>query len=263
MAEKRISIDYGSISGGGLPDGETITPTNDVKTWLKCANITYTTYTTLNEVLADKDVLEQVCTDTNATKYLVRSTDFVSLCNNEYAMRFIGETNVCANLLLANDTWKTSICGSAYFEKVLNVKVPTMTDYTVPSGETSASSELNSTYASYKAFNPYDGDSDNWYARDGQSEDWVAYDFKKPVNVSYVYVENGMQPITSFKVQYYDGVWKDANSENIPISGSYQATKSNIVSGETSSKWRVFVVSKNTARCSLSQVQFYGREQFT
>lgn len=259
-----VEMNFGGGSGGAsLPDGETVTPINDVKTWLECANITYTTYTTLDELLADKDVLEQVCTDTNATKYLVRSTDFVSICNNEYAMRFIGETNASSKILLDDTLWKTSICESAYFENVLNVKVPTMTNYTVPSGETFASSELNATYTSYKAFNPYDGDSDNWYARDGQSEDWVAYDFKKPVNVSYVYVKNGMQPITAFKVQYFDGTWKDANSENIPIAGSYQATKKNIVSGKTSNKWRVFVVSKNTARCSLSQVQFYGREQFT
>lgn len=59
-----------------IPNGETVLPVNDIETWLACADIKNTGYTTLAEVLADEDVLFKVLTDDNANKYLKRSTKF-------------------------------------------------------------------------------------------------------------------------------------------------------------------------------------------
>ena len=57
-----------------------------------------------------------------------------SVVNSATAMTYIGQNNYCANTLLADATWCEAICNSTYFESVLNVKVPTMTDNTHPSG---------------------------------------------------------------------------------------------------------------------------------
>lgn len=100
------------------------------------------------------------------------------------AMTYIGLNNYCANTLLADSDWLNAICNSAYFESVLNAKVPIMTDNTHPSGVCSATS-----YASgnepYKAF---DGnDSTFWYAGTTQGLlqgiKCVIYDFGSNVKI--------------------------------------------------------------------------------
>jgi hypothetical protein len=84
------------------PDGKTVTPTDDIQIWLACADITDKTYTTLSEVLADRETLYRLMANDNAVDYLVRST-----------------------------TWAASN-GEG--------KIPTMTGPTTPSGEASGSS---------------------------------------------------------------------------------------------------------------------------
>jgi len=49
------------------PNGRTVTPINDVETWLACAKITDTGYTTMADVLADSTTLMLVITNNNAT----------------------------------------------------------------------------------------------------------------------------------------------------------------------------------------------------
>ena len=56
-----------------IPDGSTVTPTDDIATWLLCADIKNVSYTTLEEVLADEEVLRKLLTSDNANNYLVRS----------------------------------------------------------------------------------------------------------------------------------------------------------------------------------------------
>ena len=60
----------------GVPDGSTVTPTDDIQTLLNCANIWDKSYTTLTELLADSTSLQAVISSNNAIDYLVRSTSF-------------------------------------------------------------------------------------------------------------------------------------------------------------------------------------------
>ena len=76
-------------------DGSTVLPTDDIQIWLACADITNKSYTTLAEVLADRETFETLLRDSNACDYMARSTSWA---------------------------------GNA------SVKVPTMTSYTAPSG---------------------------------------------------------------------------------------------------------------------------------
>ncbi len=57
-----------------IPDGRTVTPTDDIQIWLNCADIWDKTYTTLAEVLADTTTLLALINSPNAVDYMVRST---------------------------------------------------------------------------------------------------------------------------------------------------------------------------------------------
>ena len=95
-----------------LPDGSTVTPTDDIQKWLACAGITDKTYTTLAEVLNDSTTLLALISSNNAVDYLVRSNSFATAVG----------------------------------------LVPTMTSNTTPSGEASASSVFSGAYLAYHAF---------------------------------------------------------------------------------------------------------------
>lgn len=97
---------YQIFGKSNIPDGRTVLPTDDIQTWLNCADIWNKTYTTLAEVLADTDTLLALISSNNAVDYMVRST-----------------------------TWAVS-----------QTLVPVMTDNTHPSGECSASSTESPRY---------------------------------------------------------------------------------------------------------------------
>lgn len=61
-----------------IPDGRTVTPTDDVQILLNCANIWDKAYTTLTALFADTSTLQAVINSNNAIDYLVRSTTFAS-----------------------------------------------------------------------------------------------------------------------------------------------------------------------------------------
>ena len=166
-----------------IPDGSTVTPTDVIQTWLACAGITDKSYTTLNEVLADSTTLLALMSDDNAADYLVRSTTWASgVTANSTAMTDIGANDYCSETLLANSTWRTAICNSTYFENVLNAKVPTMTDYTTPSGEAIYSSEYiisGSTQRAYMAFDK--NNSSTWSSSTNTYPQYVGYIFDELV----------------------------------------------------------------------------------
>lgn len=99
-----------------IPDGRTVTPTDDVQILLHCANIWDKAYTTLSALLADTTTLQAVINSNNAIDYLVRSTTF----------------------------------------SAQNALVPKMTSNTAPSGTVSASTVYQSGYEAYRAFDKGD-----------------------------------------------------------------------------------------------------------
>ena len=162
-----------------VPDGSAITPINDIQTWLLCGGIVDKAYTTLNEVLADRDTLVKLMASDNAADYLVRSTSWVSgITANETAMGAIGASDYCSETLLSDSTWCAAIVASAYRSSVLNTEVPTMTSNTTPSGVASASSQSSTGYP-WKAF---DAEwSDGWGTASTTTDSWLCYDFGKKV----------------------------------------------------------------------------------
>ena len=167
-----------------IPDGSTVVPTDDIQTLLHCANIWDKAYTTLSDLLADSTSLLAVTSSNNAVDYLVRSTTFATdICANSTAMTDIGANDYCANTLLDDNTWLNAICGSTYFESVLNVKVPTMTSNTTPSGECVASGE----YPDQPAWHAFDKDNTTTWAHNATSfPAYVGYHFNNSIKVGKV-----------------------------------------------------------------------------
>ena len=166
-----------------IPDGATVTPTNDVQTWLHCVNVWDKSYTTISEVVADTTTLNTLISDNNATDYLVRSTTFATdICNNESAMTYIGLNDYCARKLLSDSTWFEAICNSEYFEEVLNVKVPTLYK---DNSLVFSSTDYSSNYAKWKAFNG-NNVTDGWLPATGDTDTYVGYEFANPVIINKV-----------------------------------------------------------------------------
>lgn len=160
-----------TVSISLIPDGATITPTDDIQTWLKCADIWDKNYTSISQVLADSTTLSALIADSNAVDYMVRSTTWSTyVCSNSTAMSLIGLDDYCSNTLLEDSTWFTAICNSTYFESVLNVKVPTMTSNTTPNGEAKQASTSAGT--NYPAWLVFDGNNSTYNAIACPSTTW-------------------------------------------------------------------------------------------
>lgn len=211
-----------NVTINSTPDGETVTPVNDVEIWLACANLSSTGYTTMSQILADSSTLAALIADANAVKYMVRSTGFATdICGNSGAMSLIGLNNNCANSLLANSTWATAICNSTYFESVLNVKVPTMTANNAPYGECVGTAGQSGSYDLCKAF---DGDTTTiWNTAAGLTTATIGYHFLNPVNVRKIQY---MAFNASSSSQY-------GNSHNLTLEYSNDGTNYTAISGAT------------------------------
>lgn len=251
------------------PNGATVTPTDDVQTWLHCANIWDKSYTTIAEVVADTTTLNTLIANENANDYLVRSTTWASdVCSNESAMTYIGLNNYCANKLLADSTWLEAICNSPYFEKVLNVKVPTMTSNTAPSGEVFGNGSLNSD-GYWAAFNPnkYCG-----FSSTSASSISVGYKFANPTKVAAFSIYNKSANwsngtgVKNAKLQGYKSNLGWIDLTDVLTFASGDNTK-NIASDKigTYEKYQL-VITSNTSSFSahstnVEKLQFYGREE--
>ena len=207
-----------SLTINVIPTGSSITPANDIQIWLHCADIWDKTYTTISQVLADASTLFALISSNNAADYMARSTNWASsVCANQTAMGYIGNNDYCANKLLANSTWLNAICNSTYMESVLNVKVPTMTSATAPSGVVTQSSTYSG--AGYMAFDGNDttGWVPTYVGSKADYSDWLGYEFTSNVLIKCVklLVDSGSFNVSAckYKLQQYNGsTWIDVGS---------------------------------------------------
>lgn len=251
--------------GGGspaIPDGKTVTPINDVTIWQKCAGIANPTYTTVNQILADSGTLSQLINSNNAVDYMVRSTSWAStICANQTAMQTIGANNYCSDTLIDNSTWRSAICNSTYFERVLNVKVPNMTGATSPSGQVSASASVTG-YEPYRAFNStlqWGWQPDAY----GGVPSWIQYKFPSNVKVCKITAKGN----AGGGNQYYN-LQSSSNGSNfttrissftLNTSGEHTVS-ANVSSTDDVQYWRVNYTGKDSTYNGWLQLQFYGRK---
>ncbi len=241
-----------------IPDGTTVTPVNDIQTWLKCAGIRDKNYTTIGQVLADTTTLLALISDQNAVNYMVRSTSWASsVCVNQTAMTYIGANNYCAETLLGNSTWCTAICNSTYFDRVLTTKVPTMTSNTTPSGQVIYNSYFNDTYYPFYAF---DGNDSTYWAQDSEATiGYIGYVFPSAVKIYKCLANPGNQGRTvtaRFKRSVDNSTWVNISDDfsYVPGGGAIIINAKNIASS------RYYKFEGNTgSTLNTCTLQFYGR----
>lgn len=252
-----------TVSVALVPTGSTVTPTDDIQTWLHCANIWDKSYTTINEVLADSTTLLALISSNNAADYMKRSTTWASTVTaNSTAMTDIGANNYCADALLDDSAWSTAICNSTYFENVLTSKVPTMTSNTAPQGKvTFYPDERTGSFDGYMAF---DGNTSTmWctYNNNSVSNAYIQYEFPSALKC-YKAVFSFMNQIAScsYKMQ----ASKDGTNYT-DVTDSYSSTSGGsyiLRNVDTYKYYRLYITSQTTTQGATGRVnklQFYGR----
>lgn len=254
-----------------VPDGNTVTPTDDVETWLSCAGIDDKSYTTLSDILSDSITFNALLGDSNANKYMARSTTWAStLCADQYAMTMIGQYDVCCDALLGNSTWASAIVASAYVDYVINAKVPVMTSNTTPSGVCSAS-YANTGQEAYKAF---DNNSSTLWGSYGTSNpnvnQWVGYEYTTATVIrafELVALYDTNLRVKNFKIQgsndgfssdvhdLYTGATESDSSSSAKVRGFFD--------NSTAYKYyRLYVIDNWSSNTSIAiaiiSLQFYG-----
>lgn len=243
-----------------------------VQTWLRSANITDKTYTTLAEVLADSTTLSALMSNHNAVDYLVTAKGWADdICADSTAMTLIGNDNYCADTLLADATWCEAILNSTYVESVMNVKIPVMTSNTQPYGECFA----GSSYTDYPAWKAFNGDANSFWNSNSTSANgvWVGYKFVSKSKIRGYKILSGSAYNSyaatgvSFKIQGSDdsfvGDIHDLDTQS-GLNFSDYKPKAFAFSGEENyTQFRVLystITTPTTYKGVTSILQFYGRE---
>lgn len=183
---------------------------------------------------------------------------------NANAMTAIGLYNYCANTLLADETWCNAICNSAYFESVLNAKVPTMTSGTAPSGRVLVSSEGSQTYEKgYLAFS----DASGYWASTGGATQYIGYMFTSAVSVHKVTYLNRPSiagpKVAKFQVSADGTTWTDIG--DFPNCSTANTTYTATYTNSTKCAYfRIYITQSNYTYASIQyslaqRIQFYGR----
>lgn len=261
---KSVTISDYTAELTNIPNGATVTPVNDIQIWLHCANIWNKTYTTISQVLSDTSTLLALISSNNAADYMARSTNWASsVCANQTAMGYIGNNNYCAGKLLANSTWRTAICNSTYFESVLNVKVPTMTSNTTPSGVASGSGTAGSGYEFYRAFD--NNDNTSWQGSGSTSGsalgEYVEYQFTTPITVGIVNTYGGSYNATNaqFTIKGSNDGTNYTNLATFNVSGTSTTKKTTISNTSAYRRLRVECTNNSGTTAIFYTIQFYGR----
>ena len=243
-----------------VPDGKTVTPTDDISIWLACGGRSET-YTTLSQVLSDVACLSSLINDNNAVDYLVRSTTWASdVCGDSSAMSYIGLNNYASNTLLADSTWCSAICNSAYFESVLNVKVPVMTDNTHPSGVCSASSNNADAYRAFDGITTY-----SYIPDSNATNNHVRYTFPDEVNIfmmkALIRRQNNQARELKYQYSANGDTYSDVEAFNVPAgTTNYEHT---VIAPLTGVGFGLFCADTMYVSGSwilgVWELQFYGR----
>ena len=200
------------------------------------------------------------------TFYTLQFYTDADITTSQDAMMRLGKYDYACDALLADSTWASAIANSTYFESVLNVKVPTMTSNTTPSGECFASSVYSSGYEAYKAFN---GDVNNgWNAQNNPSyPEYIGYTFTSKVKVSSVSLNTGgVRKVYTFKIQGTDtpndeNSWVDVSEVITTPDSNYNKVYPFVNLSDSYASHRMLIVTGITSAGALNigELQFYGR----
>ena len=275
--KKTIDLSYWgvqpTVTFEDTPNGATVTPTDDVQTWLHCANIwDKTDLTTIDDVIADTTTLNTLIANENANDYLVRSTTFATdVCNNESAMTYIGLNDYCANKLLADSTWLEAICSTeeTLLKKVLNKSVPTLKSNTGSDGGEAFTSIVDSKSNAYYVFDKNPSTSLSSNATEIESGNQIKHDFgykfSSKVLVKCFSHEVKVGNNNAYEYEVYGS--NDGNTYNlidtITLNKELSSDRVAINNTQPYKYWKVRSTKTrgNSYLAFLQEIQFYGREE--
>ncbi len=233
--------------------------------WMDCAGIIKPRYTTLSDILADPEALSLLTKYyDNATDYLLRCTNWINtIVSNENAMTAIGDSDHCADKLLADTNWRAAILNSQYHSLVIDAQVPVMTSNTTPSGVAASSSAA----PGYEAYHAMDNNSSTSArpSSDSETTGWLRYTFTKPVSVKLIDLQAGGLGggIKDFTISAsmdngitWDEIYSNSYSDDT-ILRSYD-----IDNNDFYKDWRLDILTtydSSPAYWNVAEVQFYGR----
>ena len=249
-----------NVEFNDIPDGATVTPTDDVQTWLHCANIWNKSYTTISEVVADTTTLNTLIANENATDYLVRSTTFATdICSNESAMTYIGLNDYCANKLLADSTWLETICNAEekLLKKVLTIFVPRLTDNTNVEYQS-----IRSDAPPWKAFDEDDSTLGQGSSGATTSGAYLGYNFNTNCCVKCVRCKNANGATNTMVLEGYDGSNWEPIGEDFNITANDGKVVKVFNHSKSYTKYRLYQKSATAVNSmQFYTIQFYGREE--
>jgi len=231
-----------------------------VQDWLRAGGITDKTYYSISNVCSDSTTLATLIASTNACDYLVTAKGFIQngICENQAFMTALGINDYASNLLLSDPDWCEAISSSAYADYVLNVKVPTMTSDTQPSG-------LAFSYqpaSGYYAFQAFDGnDTGCPFASSGGATVYVGYKYTKDVKAYFVKFK--ARRMTSWKVYSGDNqasYTEIASGAGHSDTGATYYDHSAVISDHSAHNTYKLEGLANNGYAAFARVQFYGRD---
>lgn len=278
MTGRTNSTFGGAIS---LPDGDTVTPVNDVQTWLKCAGIKDKTYTTVSQVVKDTNTMFLLMSDENAMKYLARSTGFTdAVCANETFMTLLGQSAYVDATVLNSDIWVDGIGNSLYMDKVFHDLIPAMTSLSCDIGSFTNVQYVDGRTTPWSIFDKIcDGDVGTYYQFNNENENSTIreFTFNQSTNIYVIKtVSNGHAPkISSIDINRKGLIelYTFKNNQYTKIAEFYQNQKdigleynSFIVKSTDITKFKIIsnsVLNSGNPGCSfaldVNEVYLYGR----
>lgn len=276
QTKKRIESVYVQFASYNTSATVKVQGSDDKITWNDESEETVVTSTTATTIPADGYyryhrlyISSQTKTSTNSGCITTLQFSYSGLASNATAMTYIGQNNYAANTLLADATWCKAICNSTYFESVLNVKVPTMTDYTVPSGEV-IQSGYRTDLADSKGWYAFGNQmaSRGWFSQNtGSLEYYLGYRFGRPVKVVMLVISPHSSPNTTSYL-YGDNYLQGSNDnfstyENIGFvssTASYTNLTKIMPNDGFYEGYRIVGTRPSNDNSNIRQLQFYGRE---
>ena len=197
-------------------------------------------------------------------------SDGIGITQSADAMQYIGQNNYASNTLLADSDWCDAICNSTYFESVLNVKIPTMTSDTTPSGVASALRFAAESYHPYRAFDGSIGSG--WEDVSATFPTWVMYEFPNAKVIKFIKLLSAISWVTLTAKTYTvklqgsnDGFTNDINDlSTITVNSSDSKNfVTEVLSNNTAYKYYRLYYTEGTFtnnQVNCAEFQLYGRE---
>lgn len=198
----------------------------------------------------------------------VRLVQFYALdetvTENQNAMSYIGLNNYCANTLLADEYWCEGIANSEYVDSVLNVKIPTMTSASTPSGTVSCSTAYSGTNGWYA----FDKNLSTQYISNSTGDDlYVQYMFPSKIHayIAYVAVTSNGSTTTdmTYKIQGSNNgsSWTDIiDNQTVSVINTSNTIKKHTMNKEYKYFRLLKVSSTSTIRFCVPEFNIYGRK---